>query len=317
MAQYSRKLKKGTRWWYKFSLNNKIYFSKAIYLSKNEAKRAENDKFEEMSKKLRNPSYKANISLLEAINERLDYIKTKKSRGYYRENKRYYSELIKEFGDREINGINKKQMNDFLLKMSQRLQTQGKDNYAVNYALRVYKALFQMVIKNHELELKNPCYGISFFPIVKRLKYIPTDDEIESLKKLCDSGERLLIDFVLNTGARISEALKVNGKDIIGGYVILYTRKSKDSNLVPRKVPHHMKLPNLKDDERLFSRWADIPKFLERKLKKLEQKKWSYHNLRHRYASLLSKQGKPLFEIMTLLGHTNLKTTQIYLQLLN
>jgi len=31
-----------------------------------------------------------------------------------------------------------------------------------------------------------------------------------------------------------------------------------------------------------------------------------YHNLRHRYSSLLSKKGMPLYEIMERLGHQNL-----------
>jgi site-specific recombinase XerD len=43
---------------------------------------------------------------------------------------------------------------------------------------------------------------------------------------------------------------------------------------------------------------------------------WTWHNLRHKYASELCRKGVPLFEIMNLLGHSNLKTTQNYLQLL-
>jgi len=71
-----------------------------------------------------------------------------------------------------------------------------------------------------------------------------------------------------------------------------------------------------KPNERVFSRWVDKPHFLKRKVKKLKGQMWGWHSLRHRYASLLSKEGKPLFEIMKLLGHSNLSTTQIYLQLL-
>ena len=79
MAQYLRILKKGNRWWFKFSYQSKIYFSRAIYLSKIEAKRAEHEKYEEISNQARNPSQKPVLGLLEAMNERLDYIKIKKS----------------------------------------------------------------------------------------------------------------------------------------------------------------------------------------------------------------------------------------------
>ncbi len=316
MAQYLRTLKRGNRWWFKFSYQNKIYFSQAIYLTKIEAKRAEYHKYEEISSLARNPSQKPILGLLEAINERLDYIKIKKSKAYYRENKRYYSNLYKQFGNRQIQEISKNEINNFLLQMSKRLQLHSKGNYAVNAALRIYKALFQMIIKNHNLEMKNPCFGIDFYPIEKRIKYIPSDLEIKAVKKICDAEEKLLIDFIMETGARISEALRVRGKDLGNGFVILYTRKSKNSNLIPRKVPCQIKLPQLKPDDRLFSRWTDIPRFIEKKVAKLGQHKWSHHNLRHRFASLLSKQGKPLFEIMSLLGHSNLETTQLYLQLI-
>lgn len=75
-------------------------------------------------------------------------------------------------------------------------------------------------------------------------------------------------------------------------------------------------LPEVESEVRVFKRWNDNPKFLEKKIRKLQQKEWNWHNLRHRYASSLSKQGKPLFEIMTLLGHSQMSTSQNYLQLL-
>lgn len=133
---------------------------------------------------------------------------------------------------------------------------------------------------------------------------------------MCDDGQKNLIDFVMETGCRISEALRLKVIDVNKDFIVLYTRKSKNSDLVPRKVPKPECLEITKAKERVFDRWSDTPKFLERKVKELEQRSWNWHNLRHRYASLLSRQGIPLFEVMALLGHSNLKTTQNYLQLL-
>lgn len=316
MAQYSRKLKKGIRWWYKFDHNGRTHISKCVYLSKNEARRAENIKYEEVSRHGANYTEKPILSLLEVINKRLDYIQTKKSKHYYNQNKHYCSLLLKEFGNITIDRITKPDVNSFLLEMSQTLQTKGKDNYAVNAALRIYKALFQMMIKNYDLSISNPCVGIEVFSVKRKMKYIPSDEDIDAVKALCDSEQKLLVDFVLETGARINEALQLTGKDIGKDFAILYTRKSKYSDLVPRKVPLKLHLPEVESDEKLFRRWNGNPKFLEKKIRKLKQKEWNWHNLRHRYASSLSKQGKPLFEIMSLLGHSQLSTTQNYLQML-
>lgn len=319
MSQYSRKLKTGIKYWYKFSFLGKTYTSKCIYLSKAEAKRAENRKYDEVSKKARdlNSGY-SSITLLEAINARLDYVKTKRCKAYYKDNKRYYRAILEVLGDIPIESIKRADIEKLLLRTSQRLQKKNKDNYVVNTMLAIYKALFNHIINEYDLSMKNPCQGIKHYSVVKRLKYIPKDADIEAIKKICDKQQKFLIDFILETGARINEALKVKGSDIFDDYVVLYTRKSKNSNLVPRKIPkpNCLKGNKLEPDELLFPYWIEQPKFLERKVNALEQKSWGFHNLRHRYASLLSKQGKPLYEIMSLLGHSNLSTTQIYLQLI-
>lgn len=318
MAQYSRKLKKGTKWWYKFSFNGKTYISKCIYLSKFEARIAENAKYEELTAKERNPLEKPILSLLEAINSRLDNVQVRKSTRYYQENKGYYKILLDRFGDIDISEIKKADINALLLEVSKTSKAKGKDNYTVNSMLRVFKALFNHAISEHDLEMKNPCVGIKPFSLTRKLKYIPSDADIEAVKALCDTNQKKLIDFVMATGCRIDEALRLTAADVLTDYIVLYTRKSVNSDLVPRKVPRPEGLTviGLKPHDRVFSFWDSRPKFLEHKVKKLGQVNWNWHNLRHRYASMLSKQGKPLYEIMSLLGHSNLQTTQGYLQML-
>jgi len=162
--------------------------------------------------------------------------------------------------------------------------------------------------------MKNPVGGIKKFAEEFKIKYIPTEEDIEAVLSLCDKDESLLVRFVMETGARINEALTLAPKDIYNGYVVLYTRKSKNSNLMPRKVPFDTGL--LKRFKPFGLRWTAQPRFLEKYVRKLKQKNWGWHNLRHRYASRLSKEGKPLYEIMALWGHSQLSTTQGYLQLL-
>ncbi len=311
MPTYKRKLAKGLRWYYKFDFDGKTYHSKAIYLTMQEAKKAEITKYKELGEQ-RNPEYEMMFFTL--IKERLLFIKSARSKIYYNNSKSYLKIASEYFGNINIKYISKSDIHKLLISYSNQMQENGKDNYSVNELLKALKALFNYGINYHDLNIKNPCIGIQFFPVKMKIKYVPTDEELEEILDNCDFFQRQLVEFVRDTGCRISEALNLKHSDIMADYVILYTRKSKYSNLVPRKVPKPSCIKKVKPDnnERYFNTWSKEPKFLRRKTKG----KWSWHNLRHRYASILSKNNTPIFEIMSLLGHSNLETTQRYLQLL-
>lgn len=285
-------------------------------MSKFEARKAENSRYEEISIKARNPHQKQILSLLEAINSRLDTVEVKKSNSYYKENKACYSMLFKQFGDVPIETIKKADINSLLLDTSKSVQSLGHDNYKVNSMLRIFKALFNHAIEEYELDIKNPCVGIKPFSVMRKLKYIPPESDINAILELCDPEEQFLITFVFETACRINEAIRFSGADLFPDYIILYTRKSKNSDLVPRKIkrPDCLTGITLQQNERLFKRWTTRPKYLEDKVKELGQQSWNWHNLRHRKASIMSKEGVPLFDIMCFLGHSSLKTTQGYLQ---
>lgn len=314
MPQYKRKLKKGLRWYYKFDFQGRTYHSQAIYHTQYEAKKAESLKYSLLETEQRRVN-KVEMTLLELINERLDFVKAAKSVKYYKESRHYLNILLNRLGNISVYEISKGDIQKLLINESKTLRKVKKDNYAVNALLRSCKALFNYGISYLNLEIHNPCFGVSFFPIQKKVKYIPTDEEIQQVLQKCNPDQKLLVEFVRDTGARISEALNMRRRDVFDGYVVLHTRKSKSSNLTPRKVKFDTSKLILPDsnDERVFATWSDLPKFLSKKTRR----KWNWHNLRHRYASKLSQKGIPIFEIMCLLGHNNIETTQNYLQLLS
>jgi len=321
MPQYSRKLKRGVKFYYKFSYDSRIYFSKCIFNTKGEAKRAERELLNLLDEKAKTPQFlKREIKLSELIAERMISLKSQKSFKYCKENDYYCFKLLKFVGDKDAKDVSKGDINKLLISFSEELKEKGSGYYAVNSMLRVLKALFNYGIDFLDMDFKNPCKGVKFYPIDKRLKYIPTDDEINRLLEVCNPRQKLFIRFLLETGARLSEALYFRYEDIFDTYIVLYTRKAKNSNLTPRKVPRPACLKDVRmskdKSEKVFSEWTKCPKFLNRKQEQLKMVRFGYHNLRHRYASLLSKQNVPIFEIMSKLGHCQVSTTQIYLQTL-
>jgi integrase/recombinase XerD len=313
MPQYKKTLRRGIRWYFKFTYEGETYFSKAIYKTQSEARKAESIRFNE-AEIVCNDNGMNDINLLELINQRLDYVQAAKSEKYYEENKYYLTMLYKEFGEISVKSINSALILNLLIKFSVEQKKNGFDNYSVNALLRISKALFNHGIRFLKLNITNPCIGIDFFPVKKKIKYIPTDEEINQVLSSCNPEQKQLLEFVRDTGCRISEALNLRSEDVFNGYVILYTKKSKFGNLVPRKARYDTsKLPKPNENGFIFYHWGEEPKFLTRK----NDGKWSWHNLRHRFASILSKKGIPVFEIMVALGHSNLETTQRYLQLLD
>jgi len=313
LGQYRRKLKKGERWFYSGQYLGQKYFSKVIYLTKQECKKAERERITEIDEEQRKS--KTEISLFDLMEHRLDFLTANKSVYYYNENKRYFKIALDFLGrDRLANSVTKRDVNELFLAIAKRLKDEHKQNYSVNAMQRCLKALFNYGIRFYELE-KNPIQFSQPYPIDIKLKRIPTDAEMKVLKNTLTDSETFIFDFVDQTACRISEALRFKSEDIDGDLITLWTRKAKNSNLTPRRIPKPECLKGYRGKGKVFA-WTDHPGFLEKKIKQLGQKKWNWHSLRHRRASLWAQSNMSLIEIMQRLGHSNLQTTQKYLQLL-
>ena len=135
----------------------------------------------------------------------------------------YFSMLFKEVGDVSVSSIKKQEINKLILSLSEDLKKRGRGNHAANAMLRSLKALFNYGINIYDLDIKNPCNGIGMYSIDNRIKYIPSDDDIETVKSLCDTEQLRLVQFVIDTGARINEPLCMTFADVHDDYVVLYT----------------------------------------------------------------------------------------------
>ena len=324
-----RKLSKGYKWRYHLYHKGKKVFSPSVYDNEAEALKARRDHLIELASS-------SNTSLFYLISERLKDLQLENKTEKYQYDSEHYLEILKDtFGNIPIQTISKGKVKGLLNSEALRLQGEWKQNYAVNYLLRVTKSFFQYCINYQDIEMLNPCRGIRPFHIQKQEKYIPTDREIDVLKNQLNPDQQALIDFVKETGCRITEALNLKAEHLNfeRGTVTLFTRKSRDGNLTFRKI----KIPecflnleiNLPKSGKIFH-WRTRPKFIEKKIHDLNNdfygisaslgvkimKKWNWHNLRHKWASEAAIGGMPILMIMYNLGHTNYITTQIYLNML-
>ncbi len=169
-----------------------------------------------------------------------------------------------------------------------------------------------------------PAQHIKFFAVKKEKKYIPKEEDIEKVLSAASQKERFYFLALINTLARVGEINKLKWEDIHDGYLILRTRKSKNSDITERIIPINDTLMEVlgsipKYGEYVFSYRDGKPyiyrsKILKRACEQAGVKEFGYHSLRHYGASKLADLGVPITVIQELLGHSNTTTTDIYLQ---
>ena len=318
MGAGKRKLAKGIRWRFFGSYRGVKYYSKAIYETRADALKAEKEHLIELA------SGVAGTGLKQLTQERLkDMEVLGRSDKYIRANKRYFDMMLAEWGNVAVENIKKAQVKSLLNREAARLRNTGKTMHKANEMLRCVKAFFQWCIDIHDIQMSNPLKGQPLFPIEIKLKHIPSEWELLLVRGNINEDQENLLDFCDETGCRIDEALRFEVEHINGSNIILWTRKAKNSNLTPRKLPKpdvldRMELPST---GRIFKTWNDYPKFLGLVTKELAAKgdiakPFSWHHLRHRRCSIWADSGMTIWELMARMGHSNLSTTQRYVQLL-
>jgi len=125
--------------------------------------------------------------------------------------------------------------------------------------------------------------------------------------------------------ARVREINNLTWEDITPNFLILRTRKSKNSDVVERKI--HLN-PSIRGvlyltprsgryvfmNNRTKKNYDYRKKLLKRLCQKAQVPYFTFHCLRHFGASFLASQGTPITDIQTLLGHQRATTTDLYLR---
>ncbi len=138
-----------------------------------------------------------------------------------------------------------------------------------------------------------------------------------------------IVVFAANTGVRISELINLVWSDIDFHNMTArisnkddFETKSKRDRTIPLNETAYDVLSGLeRKGDYIFSRLDGIKRdkhFICRSFKKCLRKDGlgegykSFHSLRHTFASQLVQKGISLYMVQKLMGHSNIKTTEIY-----
>ncbi len=222
----------------------------------------------------------------------------------------------------DYNKIDEENIKDYLLK----LQDSGKSSQTINLHLNSIKYLYREVFKN------NQKITIKF---AKRSQKLPVVLSRQEIKTIIDSVQNQKHKFIIalsyGAGLRLSETqnLKVGDIDINQKIIHIKNAKGKKDriSLLPEKIIVDLKkvIAYKGKNDLLFESERGgklsirtLEKIFENALKKSRVfKNATFHSLRHSFATHLLENGVDVRYVQELLGHANIRTTQIYTHVTN
>lgn len=197
----------------------------------------------------------------------------------------------------------------------------GLSSQTINQYLHAIKFFYQDVIKNnHKIDLK-------FAKISNKLPVVLSRDEIDLvIKQILNSKHKLMIALAYAGGLRVSEIINLKVKDIDLNELTIHLKGAKGNrdritifseklkcditNIIFSKQGNDFLFASERGGK-LTERTAQ--KVFENALRKANIKKdATFHSLRHSFATHLLENGVDVRYVQELLGHKNIRTTQIY-----
>jgi integrase/recombinase XerD len=232
---------------------------------------------------------------------------------------------------REMLYFIKKPINEITSKDLVSYLAEKKESGCANSTLSLIHAMMNYFFKIH-LKL-NIVEDIKTPKKNKSLPKVMTKEEIKLLFNSTKFGRnRLMLQFMYGSGARVSEVTKLKVEDINlkeRTAMIRGGKGGKDRMIILSKdwimdLKKYLKRKKI-NSEYVFSKkngkkisTDTIQRIVRNSAKKAGiQKHVTPHSLRHSYATHLLEAGTNIRYIQSLLGHTNLNTTQIYTNVAN
>ena len=224
---------------------------------------------------------------------------------------------------------NTKRFLEFIEKSRLNLSKESVKSYLLAQDVGVNSSRLQYAsISFFFREVLNQPFSLEEIPIKKKGKQLPKVISKEKIKQMIELTEnlkhKLIIKIIYSSGLRLQELISLKRKDIDFERGLINVKKGKGKKDRVTLVSESLKLDLLKyysnntfkTDYVFEGRKGKYTKKSVQKILDLAGKKVGLkvtpHMLRHSFATHLLEAGTDIRHIQKLLGHSDLKTTEIY-----
>ncbi len=239
-----------------------------------------------------------------------------------------------EENEENYNKLTGEEIKDYIKYMQQI----GKKASTISRGLASIRSFYQYETKNKNVE-KDPTEGIQSPKIEKRVPSVLTSNEVELLLEqpknvdLKGTRDKAMLEFAYATGMRVTEIISLNLEDVNTETGYVTCRNNKKERTIPignmslkalKEYISNARPTMIKDEnekalfvnvngQRLTRQgfWKIIKYYKEQAH---IEKDITPHVLRHSFATHLLQNGADLKSIQTMLGHSDILSTQIYMQ---
>mgnify|MGYP005781749549 CR=1 FL=1 len=239
----------------------------------------------------------------------------------------------------EMNKINYAKANEEdIQNYLQYLQTIGKKASTISRNLASIRSFYQFLVKNRKIK-KDPTMNIQSPKIEKKAPSVLTAKEVELLLDqpkdvdLKGTRDKAMLEFAYATGMRVSEIIDLNVEDVNLEEGFVNCHQGNKQRNIPLGTMSLKALKEYCQDARpiLIKSEEEKALFVNINGQRLtRQGFWKIvkyykeqahitkditpHVLRHSFATHLLQNGADLKAIQTMLGHSDISSTQVYMQ---
>lgn len=227
-----------------------------------------------------------------------------------------------EYYKKEPKNISQNEIEKFLLNKINHKSSSSTISVYANALNYLYNNIYH---KKMNIKIEHPRKTHKLPVVLNREEIYKIINSISNIK------HKLIIGLAYSSGLRVSEIRNLRVKDIDISEKTIFIRQSKGQkdriSILSEKIISDMaKFINLKEKDDLVFESERGGKLSERTLQKIFssalqksgiKKDATFHSLRHSFATHLLENGTDIRYVQELLGHANIRTTQIYTHVTN